>query len=590
MAIPQHILDEIQDRTDIVGLISSYIPLKKAGRSFKAACPFHSEKTASFFVNPTKQIFHCFGCGVGGGALQFLMQYEKIPFLEAVEMLAKRLGITIPKRQSPVDSLKAKAYEVNKEANLCFYKNLKGPRAAGVREYLKQRGIRQETIDEFKIGYALPGYRNLLDAMRSRGVSLSLLDKLGLVSNTRDGSFIDLFRERIVFPIFDVKSRVIGFGARRLKEDKHIPKYINTPESLLYQKGRTLYGINLAKEKILKNDFCLIVEGYLDMIIPYQEGIGNIVASSGTALTPEQIRLLSRYTKNVVLVFDSDAAGASSSLRAIDLMIEHDLNIRVVNLPAGFDPDSFLRKKGKELFLKLIEQSEDFFFYKLKILLEKFDKNSPKGKSDILLEMLSTLTKFNNQLIKYEYLKKLAQSLQTKEEFLLMELKKLEAGAGRRRSVVEATITEKKRESEVERYIVRCVLHDGDILKIIRQALDPDEFLSPVLRGIIKECFDHLDTFGDFEAKKFLSRADKETAGKISELLLQDFSFQEEALKESITRVKRNFQKLRKQSLKEQIKKAEEAKDSQGLSSLLAEYEEFIRREESQSNSCNAAS
>jgi len=582
MAIPQHILDEIQDRTDIVGLISSYIPLKKSGRSFKAVCPFHSEKTASFFVNPTKQIFHCFGCGIGGGAIQFVMQYEKIPFPEAVEMLAERLGITISRRQSPMDSLKNQAYDVNREACSYFCNNLRTERGAKALDYLKGRGIKQNTVEEFKIGYALPGFRDLLQHMRSKGRSLSILDKLGLISSTRDGSFIDLFRDRIVFPIFDVKSRVIGFGARRLSDDENTPKYINTPESLLYHKGRTLFGINLAKESILKNDFCLIVEGYLDMIIPYQEGITNILASLGTALTSEQIRMISRYTRDIVLIFDSDTAGKASSLRAIDLMIEQDLNVKAVSLPSGFDPDTFVRNKGKGVFLELIQQAEDFFFYKLNILTQRFSINEPKEKSQVLLEMLSTLSRFNNQLIKYEYLKKLAQKLDTKEEFLLMELKKLEAKGIKPGSLAESYSFDKKIESQAEEYIVRCILYDGGLLKIVRQVLRVEDFSSPILRAVVKECFNYWDSSGDLEPRNILSRADGEVAGKISQLSLGDFVPQEEALKESIMKVKKHQQRLKKQFLKEQIKKAEEASDNTNLASLISEYELLIRDEKAQ--------
>ncbi|MBN2119608.1 MAG: DNA primase [Candidatus Omnitrophica bacterium] len=581
MAIPQQILDEIQERTDIVSLISSYIPLKKSGRNFRALCPFHSEKTPSFFVNPNRQIFHCFGCGAGGGAIQFVMQHEKVGFVEAVEMLAKRLGVQIPKSTSPQDSLKTKAYAVNKEASSYFHKNLFLSQGKFALEYLKKRGITEETLKEFKIGYASAEYKSLLQYMRSKGESLSILDKVGLVTSTRDGSFIDLFRNRIMFPIFDVKSRVIGFGARRLVEDKNVPKYINTPESLLYHKGSTLFGINLAKESILKKDSCLIVEGYLDMMVPFQYGITNILASLGTALTVEQIRMIKRYTNNIVLVFDSDSAGKTSSLRAIDSLIEQDLNIKAVSLPSGFDPDNFIREKGKDEFLRLLEDSEDFFLYKLNILIERFNINEVKEKSDLLLEMLSTLLKFNNQLIRYEYLKKLARRLDTKEEFLLAEFKKLDS---RQRSprAFTAHEPEKRDVYQPEEYLIRCILCDKNVFEIIKEVIGPDDFAVPILRRIFEECFNSWTSHNDLEINRILAGVNGQVGRKISQLLVEEFVLKEEVLNECILKVKRNSSKIKKQFLKEQIRKAEEAKDTENLTSLISEYQNLIKQEKPQ--------
>lgn len=578
MTIPQNVLDDIQDKTDIVGLISSYIPLKKSGRNFRALCPFHSEKTASFFVSPQRQIYHCFGCGMGGGPIQFVMQYEKINFPEAVELLARRLGISIPRRPTPLDSLKSQCFSVNKEAGAYFHKNLFSSIGQKALDYLVKRGIKQESIKNFKIGYATPGFRNLIGYLRSKSISLSVLEKAGLISRTRDGSFIDLFRDRIIFPIFDVKSRVIGFGARRLIEADDIPKYINTPETILYHKAGTLYGIHLAKDSILKEDSCIVTEGYLDMIVPYQAGITNIIASSGTALTEEQIRTIKRYTKNVVLIFDSDAAGRISSLRAADLMIEADLNVKAVSLPSGFDPDSFLRAKGKDSFVKLIQGAEDFFFYKLNILREKFDINVVKEKSELFLEMLSTLKKFNNQLTRYEYLKQLAEKLDTKEEFLIMELKQLDKG---RRTAARFQTSLSKKTNPAEEYVVKCMLFDKGIFGIIREALAVEEFSDPLLQELIKESFQYWDTHNDFDVNKMLAQVSEELANKITQLTFEDFTPQEQALKESILRVKQNFQKLKKQLLKDKIRAAEEAEDNVNLTKLISEFQSLIEQEQS---------
>ncbi len=578
MAIPQQILDEIQERTDIVSLISSYLPLKKSGRNFKALCPFHSEKTPSFFVSPQRQIFHCFGCGVGGGPIQFLMQIEKISFIEAVEILAKKLGITIPKKVSAVDSLKTQAYSLNKEVCLYFHRNLLQPLGKKALNYLRERGLSQEAIEKFKIGYAPGGFKNLIEYMRAKGISLSLLDKLGLISPTQDGSYIDLFRERIIFPIFDIKSRVIGFGGRKISNKENIPKYINTPESLLYHKGKTLFGINFAKEAILKKDFCIIVEGYLDQITPYQEGIENIVASLGTALTSEQIRLIRRYTKNVILIFDSDSAGKISSLRAIDLMIEEDLNVKLVGLPLKFDPDTFLREKGKDAFLKLIENAKDFFFYKLDILLEKFNLEDIQDKSKILLEMLTTLSKFNNQLVRYEYLKKLAERLKTKEEFLLIELKKIESKTKRDFSL-ETENVKRKEINFAEEYLLKSILNEPKLIEILKEAVSVEDFTNKELRALLEELLTYWEEFKEFDSNKLLTRISEDLASSLSRLSLEEFQFDKEVFKESILKVKRNSQKLKKELLKDKIKIAEKNKNYTELAHLVSEYEKLIKEE-----------
>jgi len=576
MAIPQEILDEIQDKTNIVDLISSYIPLKRSGRNFKALCPFHSEKTPSFFVSPQRQIFHCFGCGIGGGPIQFLMRIEKISFLEAVEILAKKLGITLPKKTSPQDSLKTQAYSLNKEISSYFHNNLFKPQFKRILNYLKQRGLKEETIKKYKIGYAPKGFKNLIEHIRAKGGSLSLLDKLGTISPTPDGSYIDLFRDRIIFPIFDIKNRVIGFGGRRVEEREDLPKYINTPESILYHKGETLFGINFAKQAILKKDYCIIVEGYLDQIIPYQEGIENIVASLGTALTSEQIRMIGRYTKNIVVIFDSDSAGKLSSLRAIDLAIEQNLNVKLVKLPPGFDPDSFTREKGSQNFLKLIEEAEDFFFYKLELLSEKFNLENIQDKSKLLLEMLSTLSKFNNALLKYEYLKKLAERLKVKEEFLLIELRKIEKQDRKELSFKDNTFL-KKELNFAEEYLLKSILHKPELLAIVRGVVQPHEFSHKTLRRIFEECLNFCEDSEDFSLKKLLTRVDEELASQISRLSLEEFNFDQETFKESLLKVKENSQKTKIEILKKKIKEAEEKKDYLQLKTLIPEYEKLVK-------------
>ncbi|OQX80768.1 MAG: DNA primase [Candidatus Omnitrophica bacterium 4484_70.1] len=461
--IPQEFIEEVQAKTDIVELISSYFPLKRAGRNFKALCPFHSEKTPSFFVSPQKQIFHCFGCGEGGGPIQFLMLYEKVSFPEAVEILAKRLGLSIPyKKSSPYERLKTTLYEITETAAVFFQKNLFTDEGKDALHYLKRRGIDSETIKEFRLGYA-PSGNVLLEFMRNKGYSLDILEKASLVVGRREGGYVDLFRERIVFPIFDVKGKVVGFGARLIKE-RNAPKYINSIENPLYNKRAHLYGLNFSKEEIIKKDVAIIVEGYFDMISPYVKGIKNIVASLGTALTLEQIYLIRRYTKNIVLVFDADSAGQLANLRALDLLLENGLDVNVVRLPQGFDPDSLVRERGKDYFFRLLQEKEDFFEYKIGILEKNLDIESIEGKTKLVEEILTTLSKIENEVKRYGYIKKLSSYLEIPEEVLILELKKKMNKTylqGRKISFVPIPISEKV----VIQYLFTCGERGRDILK-----------------------------------------------------------------------------------------------------------------------------
>ncbi len=350
-SIPENILEDILNRIDITELIASYIPLKRAGRNFKAVCPFHHEKTPSFMVSADKQIYHCFGCGAGGNAFSFLMQYERLEFPEAVEVLAKKAGVVLPKNKedSRGASLATQLYSINELAGEFYASTLNASCGAVVKDYLLSRGIKPETIKTFKLGYAQDKWDSLINYLRGKGINLSLLEKAGLILAKDSGGYYDRFRHRVIFPIFDIKSRILGFGARILPvqeksgNDNSLAKYVNSPETPVYIKGRKLYGLNLAKDAIRDLDCVAVVEGYLDFIIPYQAGVHNIVASLGTALTVEQARLIKRYTNNVVMVYDADCAGELATLRSLDIFIDEDMQVKVVSLPNGLDPETVLR-------------------------------------------------------------------------------------------------------------------------------------------------------------------------------------------------------------------------------------------------------
>ncbi|MBU1083949.1 MAG: DNA primase [Candidatus Omnitrophota bacterium] len=423
--IPQEIIDRIIDALDIVAVISEYVQLKRVGRNFKACCPFHNEKTPSFVVSPEKQIYHCFGCASGGNAIGFIMQHENISFPEAVEKAAARAGVELPRytgEEKRETSLAGQIYEVNKTAAVFYQNYLRGEKGRAALEYLKKRGFTGETITKFKIGYAPDEWEDLKKFCVKKGISGELLRKAGLtISSEKGKGDYDRFRNRIIFPIFNERDVILGFGGRVM--DDSLPKYINSPETAVYTKGNVLYGLNFSKRGIREKGFVVIAEGYMDVAIPNQYGIDNVVAASGTALTSKQIKSLEKYTDTVVMVFDADQAGEAASLRGLDLLIEEGMKVRIAALPEGDDPDSFVRKKGPEGFKNILEKAKDLFDYKLDLLIKRLGKKDIGGISE---EMLPTISRVKNMVVKSGYLKALAERLDVNEDSLRHEISKVQ--------------------------------------------------------------------------------------------------------------------------------------------------------------------
>ena len=581
--IPQRFIEEVQARTDIADLIASYIPLKKTGRNFKALCPFHNEKTASFIVSQQKQIFHCFGCGEGGGVIQFLMLLEKVSFVEAIEILAHRLGLQIPyQRSSPQERTKTLLYEIVNEASQFFFENLiHNARAQAVIQWLHTRGIIHQVIHQFKIGYS--PYDNLLLAhMRKKGYSLELLEKASLVTFNKEAGYRDLFRGRIMLPIIDIKGRVIGFGARIVKDKENIPKYINSLENPLYAKREQLYGLHISKEEIIKKDSVIVVEGYFDMIVPYSQGIHNIVASLGTALTQEQIRSLKRYTRNVILVYDADKAGEFASLRALDLLLENDLNIRIVKLPSGHDPDSLVRAEGKERFMALLSQAVDFFDYKIEVLRSIYDVGSIEGKTKVAHEMLLTIDKMVSEVAKFEYLKRLASALNVKEEVLLLELRKSKSSTGitlkeQRHNVLKEPIP------ITEKVLIQFMIQNKKARDIINKNLKEEDFLHPLTRKTASWLLRDTVEFPQWSVTALLGIIeDREVSRFISQLSIEEsIPLNKELFKECIVKLRSRRITAFKAQLKKELKDAEAQDNRKKIKELMLRYKEInseIRR------------
>jgi len=583
MRIPENVLEEILGRVNIAEIIAEHIPLKRAGRNFKANCPFHHEKTPSFMVSPERQIYHCFGCGESGNAFKFLMRYERLDFPEAVEVLARKAGVVLPeitKEDSATAGLSTQLFKVNEQAAAFFRGNLKHPQAAAIKKYLLDRGVKQESIDTLGIGYAPDKWDALINFLRSKSVGLSLMEKAGLILAKQRGGYYDRFRARLIFPIADVKSRVLGFGGRILSDnnDKALAKYVNSPETPIYTKRRNLYGLNLAKDSIREEDFAVVVEGYLDLIIPYQEGLRNIVASLGTALTPEQIRLLRRYTHNVVIIYDADNAGEMAALRALDIFIEEEMNVRVVSLPEGLDPDSFIRQRGVALLKELIRSAETLFDYKLKVLKSRHNIKDPQGKAGISQEMLPTISKFRDSILKAEYIKKFAEHLDVAELFVLEELGKIKDG----RKADFTPLRDKADINPTERLLIKLMLEESRLIDYIRQRLEPADFQDERAIKMVSIMFDLISEGKKVEANKIMGHLeDHQMQQCISESV-----FGSEVAEENKTRIVDDCIRLIKnkreistrQRLQGEIHRAEASGDQETVVRLREEFCNLIKR------------
>ncbi len=574
MAIPDTLIDRIQEKTDIVEVISRYVPLKKFGRNYKAPCPFHNEKTPSFIVSPDKQIYHCFGCGAGGNVFSFLMKYENLQFPEAIEMLAEKCGVQLPKNmgsRGTDNTLANQLYKINDMACQFFQVSLAGNRTA--KEYILSRGVGEETIKKFRIGFAPDSWEALSNFFKKNSVDQAMLERAGLVIANDKGGHYDRFRNRLIFPIIDLKDRVIGFGARVL--DSSLPKYLNSPETPIYSKGRNLYGLNFSKEDIKKSGHFLVVEGYLDFIVPYQAGIKNIIATLGTALTVDQIKLLKRFADTAVMVYDPDAAGEAASLRSLDLFISEDVNVYISELPDGLDPDSYIRKFGLDEFLKLKKSSKNLFDYKLGKLMNRFNINTTHGKMNIASEMLPTIARINNAVLKSTLIKKLAERLSVDEESIKLELKKVKGDYSARRYV--ATVPEvKKHSSGAEIMMLALMMEGSHIVDKIAPVLSPDEFRNSSIRDVVGVIFGLHKENKEITPSRLINHLSEspEAAALITEAvgISESIGDKDKALADCIAKIKSDNLKEQRAMVQDAIGTAHNQKNGLKVNELVAEF------------------
>ncbi len=481
MQISEEILEKIKSQNDIVDVISERVRLKKAGRNFTGLCPFHNEKTPSFSVSQEKQIYKCFGCGEAGNVISFVMKEKNLPFIEAVKYLANRANIPLEMNngeKSQSAKKKDLLYRINVEAAKFFFSNLMNNQNA--KEYFLNRGIKEETIKKFGLGFANDSWNSLMFYLRKKGINDTLLEEAGLISvNKEKGRKYDRFRNRVMFPVFDYQGKVIGFGGRVLDDSK--PKYLNSPETLVFQKGTNLYGLNFALKHNMSERYFVIVEGYMDLISLHQYGITNVVASLGTALTINQARLLKRYADKVIISYDADMAGQMATLRGLEILRTAGFDVRVLNIPQGKDPDVYVRSNGKEAFLKLINSAEPLIDYRMKKAEEGIDfKNSQSLilYAKRIMEIISDLDPVEKDV----YIKKASENTGIKEQTLYDILK------SKMKDNRENNFRNNKEEDrsklyvepvflKAERAILKIMLENKEYLQYIEERISENDFI-----------------------------------------------------------------------------------------------------------------
>ncbi|MEW5768022.1 MAG: DNA primase [bacterium] len=575
MLFPQEIIDEVRDRTDIVDLISEYVALKKSGENYKARCPFHVEKTPSFVVSPTKQIFHCFGCGAGGNVYTFLTKTEGLNFPEAVKRLAERAGINLPHSrgtEAKAASERQILYNINLTAGSFYQKALNAPEGARAKNYLLHRGLKETIIEQFKLGYAPPGWDNIKNYLLKQKFPLEMITRSGLIINKEGtNNYYDRFRDRLIFPITDIHSRAIGFGARVL--DDSLPKYINSPETPVYSKGKNLYGLRESKESIRSEEKVIIVEGYTDLLACHQHGVTNVVATLGTALTAEQVKLLGRYTQEAVIIFDPDTAGVAASLRGLEILMEGGLNVRVVSLPEGLDPSDFLTQKGPEAFRIELARAVGLLDYRLVTALNQYDISTAEGKARVVESLLPSLIRVSNAIKRDEFIRKLAETLNLEEALIRTEIIQFQ---GRQKGVIKDYIKkEEKRERDLEKEIICLTLKDRDARAQVKKNLSPDDFLNSDCRKVMVKIMELDEEGNNFERGKIIDFLDKETAGLISSSLLKDQG-EVGPINDYIIKIRERNLNARMDKVQREISRMEKSGDVRALAGLLSQYQSLV--------------
>jgi len=525
MRFPQTFIDDLRRQADIVRIVQDYVTLKKAGANWVAPCPFHKETKPSFSVNPAKEMFFCFGCHKGGSIFTFVMEIERVTFPEAIKIVAEKAGVPLPKM---VDDSRFEArlrdsdqvIELNQWALVWWEDQLKSKSGRGAREYLKDRGITEETIKTFRLGFAPDSWEVLSTHLRQKGATQDQLEKSGLVVKKDEGGSYDRFRGRLIFPVFDAQGKPIAFGGRTLEPEGE-PKYLNSPETPAYIKGRHLFGLNLTRDEIRRNGFVILVEGYLDLIIPYQFGVRNVVASLGTALTPEQVKLIGRFARKVVVNYDGDRAGVQAAKRAIETILAEDIEVKVLVLPDNADPDDFIRKYGVTEYQKRRGEAQPHIQFVIDQAVRDRNLHSPSDKAAAVEETLPFVRAVRSRIQKREYFDIAMDALRVQPDQRRELWQRIRSGASTDAAAVQEMVkrSSASRPTVAEEKLLDILLANEEMRRIVLPRLEVTDYedlaTTPIFRALVKldgeRCeinFDSMsqETAGDTVAAELLPR------------------------------------------------------------------------------------
>lgn len=582
------ILEDVRQSNDIVNIISQYVALKRKGRNYFGLCPFHNEKSPSFSVSPDRQIFHCFGCNAGGNVYSFLMKIEGIGFKEAVEQLAEKANIQLPKLENSEDSakeeLKAKVLKVNEFTAEYYHQNLYKPTSKIAQEYIKSRKMNNEALKNYRIGYS-GKYDELYQELKKQGFNEKEILESGLVKKNDKGRYYDFYQNRLMIPICDVRGRVIAFGGRILEDRKDAPKYMNSPENIVYSKGRHLFGLNVAKKEDTKK--IVIVEGYMDVISLHQRGVKNVVGALGTALTEQQGWLLRKHSEQIILGFDSDGAGQAAVVRSMEILQNMGCDMRVLQMEGAKDPDEYIIKYGTAGFNKLIENAISLIEYKVKVLKKNLNLENTIDRIKFLNEIAKLISKVDNTIEKEIYIEKIAKEYQISKEAIYAEVNKIAYSNSKgskmlakekpivKREQVKKDLNVSKEVIKRENTIISLLLgEEGQYAyQMISEKIKPEDIIYDLNKKIITVLYEQYEK-GNYNVNSLIDTFDEELQSQITAIMADDFGIEDQAkaIEDIIIiyeRERLNLRKLDILNLLEQSKEEEKRKLEQELSDII---------------------
>ena len=592
MRYSDEIIEEVRQNNDVVDIISQYVHLTRKGRNYFGLCPFHSEKSPSFSVSPDRQIFHCFGCGVGGNVYTFLMKIEGITFKESLEQLAERANIQLPTYENSADAakdeLKAKVYKVNEFAAEFYHQNLYKPVARIGQEYVKKRKMNRETLEAYRIGFS-GRFDELYKALKAQGFEEKEILESGLVNKNANGTYIDRYRERQMFPICDARGKVIAFGGRILDDSKikdpkfPQPKYINSPENVVYSKGRHLFGLNVAKKESAKK--ILIVEGYMDVISLHQRGITNVVGALGTALTEQQGWLLRKNTEQVILGFDADGAGQTAIERSMKILQKMGCDMRVLQIEGAKDPDEYIVKFGEGRFRLAMDNAISLVEFTVKNLKKDLNLDNTSDKIKFLNKIAQILSKVENTMEREIYIEKIAKGYNISKEAIYAEVNKLIYAGNKTDKVLQSNTKEIKHvEIEIkddiidedlqrrENTIIAILLeNNNNIFQKIKEKIKPEDFISKINKKIAKELYNELEK-EDCNINKLIDTFDEAMQSHITMLMATDFEIEDvdKAVEDILTKYEKERLENRKREILKQLEIEQDAQKKTQLGKELS--------------------